>query len=543
MKILVVEDEVKIAKLIKRGLEMDNFEVDIVYDGNIGLETARRGAYDLLVLDVMLPGVEGTEICKILRKEGMEMPILMLTARDTVGDKILGMESGADEYMIKPFSLNELSTTIKSLIKYNKAKKNIVAMEDLDEEDLEKGELPQHQDEISAYDAEEKLDMELSRKFLDNAPMSVVLIDANGFIKSANKYYKNFSKTGHYLNHNIFESEFFKRENLIDDYKKLFQDGTFVRKDRCFELNNKGEEKYLNIVAVPLKDKDGNIEGALSMATDNTESVVYRNKLKQANEELETRIQERTRELDKVNEELSEVLKLKSTFMADVSHEMRTSLAIIQCNLELITRQLVVDKVNQDPNEESYQHIFSEIRRMSTMLEDLTLLATTNSSKQMLECGRVDLNEKIMHVCKSLKVLADEKNISIKYDNPFGNLEIHADENKIEKLLINLIKNAIRYNNPDGWIHITVEKEENRIILKVKDGGIGIAQEHLPYIFERFYRADKARSRNEGGSGLGLAICEWVVKSHGGAIFAESKIGSGSLFTVQLPNDCRKNIV
>ena len=118
MRILVVEDEVKIANAIKRGLELKGYAVDAVYDADAGLSYARDSDYDLVVLDRMLPGsIDGVELCRIVRSEGGSVPILMLTARGTIGDKIEGLNSGADDYLVKPFSYDELIARVKALLR------------------------------------------------------------------------------------------------------------------------------------------------------------------------------------------------------------------------------------------------------------------------------------------------------------------------------------------------------------------------------------------------------------------------------------------
>ena len=118
MRILVVEDEIKIANAIKRGLEMKGYAVDAVYDADAGLSYARDSDYDLVVLDRMLPGsIDGVELCRQVRAEGGSVPILMLTARGTIGDKIEGLNSGADDYLVKPFSYDELIARVKALLR------------------------------------------------------------------------------------------------------------------------------------------------------------------------------------------------------------------------------------------------------------------------------------------------------------------------------------------------------------------------------------------------------------------------------------------
>jgi len=122
MKILVVEDEAAIAKILKRGLEMEQYAVDLAYDGQEGLEKASKDNYDLIITDVMLPTIDGMELCKLLRKRNIETPVIMLTARDTVEDKVLGLDAGADEYLTKPFTLEKLNARIKAVLRLRKIK-------------------------------------------------------------------------------------------------------------------------------------------------------------------------------------------------------------------------------------------------------------------------------------------------------------------------------------------------------------------------------------------------------------------------------------
>lgn len=117
MRILVVEDEVKIAQAVKKGLELKGFAVDMVHDGETGLSHAIDADYDLIVLDRMLPGIDGIEICRQVREQGVHTPILMLTARGTIGDKVEGLNSGADDYLVKPFSFDELNARVKALLR------------------------------------------------------------------------------------------------------------------------------------------------------------------------------------------------------------------------------------------------------------------------------------------------------------------------------------------------------------------------------------------------------------------------------------------
>lgn len=512
-KILVVDDEVKISNQIKKILEHEGHLIELATNGKDGLSMAEKGDWDLIILDVMLPKLNGLEICRALRDDKIETPIIILTARDTIEDRLNATDAGADDYLSKPFAMKDLIIRVDSLLNAENIKKQ-------NEPKVSK----------SLCDNEENLRLaKINKRIMDNVPVSIITIDREGNMTSANKFFKNLSKRGVF--HNVFESKFFIRENLINDYRKLLNDGTVIKRDHCFERNSNGEDKYLKIMAVPLLDKKGNIEGAISMALDNTETVQLQKKLQIMNDELEKKVKERTKELAEANKEIEKILELKSMFVADVSHEMRTSLAIVRGSAELLSRGLI------EPGEvfESYGQIFSEIERMSTMLSDMTLLSESETSAVRLDLHQIDLNEMIARACSSLKVMAKEKGISIKHRNSKKKIIAVVDPVQIEKLIMNFLQNAVRYNKENGQVLIWAGIKKGMIDINIKDTGIGIPKEYQQDIFERFYRVDKARSRNEGGSGLGLAICKWVAEIHGGSIDVDSVLGEGSLFIVKLP--------
>ena len=358
----------------------------------------------------------------------------------------------------------------------------------------------------------------------DNIPISIITIDKEGYITSVNKYFRTFSSIKDYHNHNIFTDPFFIKENLVDEYKKLLKFGTPFRRDNCHEVNSDGEDKYFRIKAAPILGENGEIEGAVSLASDNTEAIVLKNQLIEANSNLEQKVKNRT-------EELNRAIELKSIFMADVSHEFRTSLTIMQCSVELLSKTADIKKEDSD----LFGNVLTEIKRVSSMLADLTLLTKSDSADSKLHYKKMDVNQSISSICKELRVVASKKGIVIEFMEDGKPAEIFASKDDIEKLLLNLIRNAIKYNKENGWIKVWSEVVEGNVCIKVEDGGIGIPEKDLPNIFERFYMVDKARTRNGDDTGLGLAICKHIVEVHGGKIKVESKLGQGTTFSVCLP--------
>jgi len=387
------------------------------------------------------------------------------------------------------------------------------------------------------YRAEEenKRLTELTKKILDASPVSIIALDKRGIILAANNLARIMMETKEQplVGRKLTNTKEIKNNSIIQKkYHELLTNGHSFFYDNLSYYDSKSKEKkYLNIIAVPLYEQKGRISGAISMAIDNTEKILAQNKLEKLNEELERKVKKRTEELYNTNRELSKVLKLKSKFISDASHELRTPLTIIQGNLDLAISESLKEK-NNIP--ESYELIKKEIEQMTGILSDLTMLTNADSNSEKINSEKIDLNLLAKAVAQSLMVIADQKNIQLKAHLENKSVIFIGDETKLERLLLNITRNAIKYTEK-GSVEIFVKKDKNQLRLIVKDTGIGIPEEDLPYIFERFYRVDKARSRNIGGTGLGLSICKWIAEAHNGSIIVDSKLNEGTTFTTILP--------
>lgn len=372
----------------------------------------------------------------------------------------------------------------------------------------------------------------LNKRIIDSAPMSIITIDKNGVITFVNKYYKDISKSKFPLNKSIFKIPFFIREKLCPYYKKLLAEGAPFEKNNCCSDNR---SKYLNIVAVPLFDENGNIEGALSMATDVTEAATAKLELGRINNSLKEKVSKKNQELQKTNEKLNKSLKLKSQFISDASHELRTPLSIAKLNLEFFKKQFPCDKKNAL---EILSAVENEINRVADILSDITFFtAIDEASVEKMELEKIKLNKFIENTSGRIKSLADQKRIKISFKKNKSNPIIEGDKIKLERLLLNIIGNSIKYGKKSGWVKIWTELDSKNKSVKINilDNGIGIEKKDLDRIFDRFYRTSFARNDGEGGFGLGLAICKWIVDQHNGTITVKSTAGRGSVFTITLP--------
>jgi heavy metal sensor kinase len=217
-------------------------------------------------------------------------------------------------------------------------------------------------------------------------------------------------------------------------------------------------------------------------------------------------------------------------FSADASHELRTPLTILKGEIEVGLRR------RRRPEE--YRRILDsnleEVNHMTQIVDDLLFLSKADMGEIHLKKNRINLTGLISEVGTQVKVIAMAKNIKVHISNDSG-VAVIGDRLRLRELLLNLVDNGVKYTPEGGEMRISVERDDGRVKLCVLDNGIGIAPEDQPHIFDRFFRVDKARSREAGGSGLGLSICKWIVEAHGGEISVESGVGKGSIFTVTLP--------
>lgn len=257
-------------------------------------------------------------------------------------------------------------------------------------------------------------------------------------------------------------------------------------------------KRFLRIIAIPVVGDWGNLTGAIIMSQDLTE--------------------------------MKSLQTMRQEFVDNISHELRTPLASIKAIVETLQDGAISDK---KVARRFLTEIDNELDRMTQLVGGLTELSSVESGRDELKPEMVNLNVLIEDAVARLRPLAKRKNVTLSA-SLFTNLPpVHADKNRIYQVITNLVHNAIKFTPPDGKVNVSTELSESSVLVKVSDTGIGISEEDLPRIFERFYKADKARTGE--GTGLGLAIAKHIVQAHGGNIWAESKESKGSTFFFTLP--------
>lgn len=218
-------------------------------------------------------------------------------------------------------------------------------------------------------------------------------------------------------------------------------------------------------------------------------------------------------------------------FVQNVSHELRTPLTIIQAKQELLLQEpnaKIIDK------SEDISLTLNETKRLTKLVKDLLILSRADSNKLVLQKENINIDEYIKGIVSPYKEIAEMEGKNIELELNYK-LDIDVDTNKIYQLIIILLDNAIKYTEENDVIKIKTYMKDNKCVIEVSDTGIGVSDEGLKRIFERFYREDTARSRETGGSGLGLSIANYIVTAHGGTIKASHNSPKGTVFTIRLP--------
>ncbi len=217
-------------------------------------------------------------------------------------------------------------------------------------------------------------------------------------------------------------------------------------------------------------------------------------------------------------------------FTSDVSHELRTPLAILMGELELALRR--------EMDEEEYQSMVAsaleEVVRLSKMVSSLLEISRAETGQVKLNKTLFDISKMTSDICDDMEILAEDKRVVMEKNiQPF--VTIIADESRLHQALLNVIDNAIKYTHVNGTVRVSLSTKANQTKIEISDTGVGISEEDLPFVFNRFFRVDKARSSDVVGSGLGLSIVRWIIEVHRGDIRVKSELGVGSTFTIVLP--------
>ncbi|AFS79066.1 two-component system signal transduction histidine kinase [Gottschalkia acidurici 9a] len=260
------------------------------------------------------------------------------------------------------------------------------------------------------------------------------------------------------------------------------------------------------------------------------------NKVRSGNLEVRAIFNTNTKEIYELSnsinylaETLNKQEMLRKKLTSDMAHELRTPLTTLKTHIEAF-----IDGV-WSPTPERFEAFYEEIERLTKMVDNIRNLAKLEQANLNLNKSKINISSELENIIDTFKPLYVKKNYKlISFIEP--SLESIVDRDKFKQIMYNLIINSYNYLKPNGKVEVILKKEKQNIVIKVVDNGIGISEDDLPFIFERFYRSDLSRNKNTGGSGIGLTITKAFVEAHGGKIYVESKINHGTTFTVEIPD-------
>ncbi|MGN7939578.1 two-component system histidine kinase PnpS [Virgibacillus sp. 6R] len=332
---------------------------------------------------------------------------------------------------------------------------------------------------------------------IENMGSGLILIDGRGYINLVNRAYKELFEveSAKFLYQLYYDA--FTHNEIIELVEEIFMTEVKVRKQLQLPLNI--EFKHFEVYGAPIIGTNDEWKGIVLVFHDITE--------------------------------LKKLEQMRKDFVANVSHELKTPITSIKGFSETLLDGALNDR---ETAEYFLSIILKESDRLQTLIQDLLDLSKIEQQGFKLSIQACDVKEILEDIEVILKGKAKEKEIELTYTVPEGFVFVEGDLYRLKQIFINLINNALTYTPKGGSVHVQVEKDEGAVIVTVSDTGIGIKTEEIPRIFERFYRVDRARSRNSGGTGLGLAIVKHLVEAHKGLITVKSQLGEGTTFTVRL---------
>lgn len=483
--ILIVDDEMGIREGCKRALAEEGHAIDLAEDGTIGLQKVTEKSYDLILMDLMMPGIGGLDLIKKVRDIDPEVIVVVITGFATIETAVEATKRGAYDYLPKPFTPETLTVLVRRGLEKRELR-------------LEARRLHQEREQRLLELASEKSRLKTiigcmgEAVLVTNLEQQLVLWNS-----SAVKMLRlgGTDEPGKSLTHYI------KSKSVIEPLQKILtspgDDFSMISQ----EIRVDDQSSVLMAQLAPIRDEQGNLLGAVTVLRDITK--------------------------------LKEIEKIKSQFVSMVAHELRSPLAAIEGWLDVVISGEGGGDERQ--KKEWLERARERAKSLLALVNDLLAINKIEAGKVAQKMESVRVSEVISKIVEFFRPEAERKKISFKIELAEQLPTVQADVQDMEKLFTNLISNAIKYNVENGSISIDTTRDENYIGFHIKDTGVGIAQNDLPQIFDEFFRIENKSTNRISGTGLGLAIAKKIVDSHLGHIEVESQPGKGSTFSVYLP--------
>jgi len=487
-KVLVVDDEKALRTGVKRLLEMENYEVREAENGTEGIKLGTETEFDLAVIDLKMPDVDGIEVLKQIKKKFPHTVCYIATAYASYETAVEATRLGAHGYIPKPFPPEELIQNLKE----------------------------GYQTRLLYVEAD-KWRKEREERLLEVAFEKTRL---NTIINSISDGVLVINKAGEAVLYNPAALKLLDLESIHIEEKiigrlhpeiaglinKILSNAEYHPSSYSSQVEMKSQgELFVEATASPVPHPDNSLAGVV---------VVIRNITA-----------------------LKKIEQLKSQFVSMVSHELKAPIAAVYGFLNLITD----DKIKISDEQQKDYILRSQLRLdgLLKMVNDLLDISRMEMKTVRREIKQVCVEEIIKSVIELFQVEINKKGISVSLNCESDAACIKADYDEINRLFTNFISNAIKYNNENGSITITISKSEDYLTTEIKDTGIGLKPEEKKKLFSEFFRAKNELTKSISGTGLGLSIVKRIVDSYSGKIEVESEFGSGTTFRIFLPSSLK----
>jgi PAS domain S-box-containing protein len=492
--ILNVDDTPSMRYGKTRVLQQAGYQVIEAETGAEALRLLQEHQPQLVLLDVNLPDMNGIELCRRIKLDPATrgLPVIQISATYTTElDKVLGLEGGADIYLTEPLEPKELETVVSTLLRLR-------------------------QTESGLRETEARW-----QRFVEANVIGVIvlendrIVEANDIFLSMLGYRRAELRERKLTWRDITPSE--HRETSEAAYQAIFESGSAPPFEKQYVAVDGSRVNVIIGAAVLDKDRRRWMTFVLDVSE---------------RKRVEAEKDQAYRQERAARAHAEEATRLKDEFLANLSHELRTPMNIIIGWAHLLR----AGALSAEQRARAVDAIDRAARSQAQLIEDLLDVSRIVSGKFRLTMQEFLLGPIVRSAVESLKLVAQTRQIALSTALAGGDMTVSGDADRLQQVVWNLVSNAVKFTPAGGTVSVSLNREREEAVIRVKDSGVGIAAEFLPYVFDRFRQADGTSTREHMGMGLGLAIVRHVVDLHGGAVSAESRgVGEGAEFIVRIP--------
>ena len=474
LKVLVVDDEEGMREGMRRVLERSNYRVDLAENGEEAIKLLEENSYDLALIDLKMPGIDGFEVTRYINEiPGRQTVVVIVSALATVEAAMEVTRQGAFDFLVKPFTPKDLQQVVQRAVSQHRL---ILERE--------------------KYLTELASERNLSRQLINSMHEGVVVLNINREPVLMNPKAESFLSMRYKAQLSVQELGLSKE--ILEVIDELLQSGS-ARDETRVRWEQVGE-RMLEIRVNPYL-REAQKAGVIVILNDVTRQW-------QAEQD-------------------------KTRFISMVAHELKSPIAAIINYINIILTGMFDDQVEKIHEMMERSKIRGEA--LLDLIRDLLFLNQSDAGKVEKSIERLELKKILLDQLEFFKAQADRTGITLNLEAPEEAYPVRLDRKDLDRITMNLISNGIKYNREGGSVTISIQQDEESVVLKFCDTGIGMSQEEMKGLFAEFYRVKNPSTSGIPGTGLGLATVKRMIGEYNGSIRVESRIGTGSTFTVTLP--------